>query len=315
MTLLRGAGITVAAMLALAGCAGTNTDSASTPGLVNNGLVSVSRPSTPDSLAQHLLEAARVPAGAVRSATPPVPSLRRPPELPVMTGLVIRSRWWRIDEPLAATYSWISHHQSAALSSLGGSSTGGPSLSDVQEDADFAPPHLPGTVNSAQLSIAVVPITARISAIGAFSVVVRQPARSQTEDVPSSVDSVTVVTRRTTGQPGTGPVIDRVTVTGSSARRLVGEFDALSVQPPGEQFSCPMSLTTETAIFRAGTHVWDATAGVCVGIHVTLDGHPLPTLDTSDSFSRDLRAALGRRSVAVVEPVDPPIAQTSTANP
>jgi hypothetical protein len=257
---------------------------------------------TPGELANELLDEARVPSGAVPSATPPTRALSHPPELLEVSGVVARYRWWRINQPLAATYSWVARHQSAGLSSAGSSSTGGPGPADVENDADFVPPHLPTSANSALLSIAVVPLTAQTSAIGAYAVVVRQPTRAAIEDVPSNADRVTVITRRTTGAPDAGQILGRTTLTGAAAQGLVHDFNALTVQPPGEHFSCPMSFVTQTAIFRSGTHQWVATAGVCVGIGVNLNGRQLPTLDSSAAFTHDLRSAFGHRFPRVLGP-------------
>jgi hypothetical protein len=302
MTDLRGRAFVALAALLVAGCGSAAVDHSQHSVFTGSGVATRPQVQTPAELANQLLNEARVPANAVRSATPPTKSLRQPPEGFGGSGIVARYRWWRINLPLAAAYSWIAHHQSASLSSAGSSSSSGPTSGDLEQDADFAPPHLPSSANSALLSIAVVPLTARTSAIGAYAVVVRQPARTVSEDVPATVDSVTVITRRTTGEPDAGQVLGRTTVTGASARRLVHDFDALTVQPPGEHFSCPMSFVTQTAIFSAGSHQWTATAGVCVGITVNLDGHQLPTLDSSAAFTHDLRAAYGHRFPRLLGP-------------
>ena len=292
---LRGGALVALAVMLLAGCGSTVVDDQAGGGSTGTGAATTSPVQTPAALAQQLLDQARVPAGAVRSTTAPTRSLSQPPEGSVGSGAVTRYRWWRINQPLAATYSWVAHHQSAMLSSTGSSSTGGPTPGDVENAADFAPPHLPSSANSALLSIAVVPLTARTSAIGAYAVVVRQPIRAAIEDVPPTVDSVTVITRRTTGAPDGGQILGRTTLTGAAAQRVVHDFNALTVQPPGERFSCPMSFVTQTAIFRAGARQWVATVGGCVGVAVNLNGRQLPTLDSSAAFTHDLRAAYGHR--------------------
>jgi hypothetical protein len=290
----------LAAVMLLAGCASASSDHISSGAQRGGSGAASQAPSnaktpTPATVAQQLIDEARVPTAAVRTAKSPTKLLRHPPTAPGVTNVTVRARWWRIDEPAAAAYAWVSQHQSAAVSSIGSTSSSGPSLADVEHDADFAPPHLPATVNSAQLTMSVVPLTARISAIAAFAVVVRQPPRPPAEDVPATVDSVMVVTRRTTGQLDGGSILGRTTLTGVAAARLVHDFDALTVQPPGEVFSCPLSVVTQTAFFRFGNQLWTATTGACVGVDVTLNGHRLPTLDISNDFSRDLRAAFGHR--------------------
>jgi hypothetical protein len=306
----------VAFAVLAAGCASAGPEhSASTP-VISTQPAQAAHVQTASELAEQLLDNAHVPPGAVRSARPPTRSLSSPPEDPMVSGLVVKYRWWRINLPLQATYAWISRHQSATVSSIGSSSSGGPLRSDVEQDADFAPPTLPRTVNSARLSIAVTPLSAQTSAIGAFAVVVQQPPRRQIEDVPATIDSVMVVTRRTSGEPDGGQILGRTTVTGVAARQLVRDFNALDVQPPGQQFSCPLSFVTQAAIFRSGSRVWIATTGVCVGVGVSFDGQTLPTLDTSNTFTRDLRAAYGHRfpNALVPQPMTHPLAQTSTVS-
>jgi hypothetical protein len=286
--------VATTALLA-AGCATTSAGHPSNGHVTSVAPAQATHVSTPADVAQRLLDGARVPPGAVLSAKPPIRSMASPPEGLVVDGLVVKHRWWRINLPLAAAYAWVAHHQSADLSSIGSSSSGGPQLTDIEHDADFAPPQLPKTVNSAHLSMEVAPLTAQISAIGAYAVVVRQPVRQQIEDVPATVDSVTVLTRKTSGEPDAGQLLGRRVLTGAAAQKITRDFDALSVQPPGEQFSCPLSFITQTAMFRAGDHTWTATSGVCIGVGVSLDGHRLATLDGSNAFSRDLRAAYGHR--------------------
>jgi hypothetical protein len=306
----------VSAALLAAGCAAAGSSAGSSAKLTSADHSSVTTVPTAAQLAQTLLNEARVPAGAVRSAAPPIKELSQAPERQSAQGLIVLRRWWRINESWTTVFNWISHHQSLQLDSTGGSSTSGPHESEQQSDADFAPPRLPATVNSAQLSVAVAPLTADTSAIGVYSLVVPQPTRPQIENVPSSVDSVLVITLRTTGQQDGGGVLGRRTLTGAAARRLVDDFNALSVQPAGEVFSCPMSMVTQTAIFQAPGHRWIATSGVCVGITVTVNGHALPTLDGSNSFERDLRAAYGHRFPSLLHPQPAMIATapTSTVN-
>lgn len=298
-----------------AGCAATGIDGPASANLSAARQTHQAAAESPAAMAGRLLSVARVPADADRSTSSPTRVLDRPPERPTVDGLVVRSRWWRVHLPFAQAYAWISHHQPAALSSIGSSASSGPHEGDRERDADFAPPALPATVNSAELSIAVAPLSATVSAIGVYAVVVRQPARLRAEDVPTSVDRVTVITRRTVGEPDAGQILGRKTLTGTAARRLVLDFDALRVQPPGEQFSCPAFFVTQTALFTVGTHHWSATTGRCIGVDVTLDGRPLPVLDAGAHFSRDMRAAYGRPFPTILVPQPVHAAQLPAAGP
>jgi hypothetical protein len=296
----RGSAAILASTLLAAGCASGSTGSSDRPADV--GPASASRMTSPGAIARELLDRAQVPGGATRAGQSPTSTLTDPPDQPSASGLIVRIHWWRVNESWNAVYAWISSHQSPGLSSIGSSSSSGPALTDRERAADFAMKGLPSNVNTAQLSIAVAPLTAHTSAIGAYAIVIPQPPRQHIEIVPLTVDQVTVITRRTSGEPDADQLLGRRVVTGAAAQRLVRDFDALEVQPPGEQFSCPMSFITQTAIFRSGSHVWAATSGVCIGIAVNLDGHALPTLSTSDAFSRDLRAAYGHRFPLITSP-------------
>jgi hypothetical protein len=280
------------AALCLAGCASTSAGNGSAASLTGAN-TSADQATTPASLAQSLLAETRVPTGAVGSSTAPVKVLQQSPYEIRADGLVVRETWWTINESAAKAYAWVSHHQLASLSNAGSGSSSGPGERNRESAVNFVPPHLPPSVNSAQLSIAVAPMTAHTSAIGAYALVIPQPPRSKTEDVPTTVDRVTVITRRVAGQQDGGSILGRKTVTGAAARKLVRDFNALKVQPPGEVFPCPMTVVTQTAIFRQGSQVWQATDGVCIGVQVTLNGHQQPTLDGSGSFSHDLHAAYG----------------------
>jgi hypothetical protein len=130
------------------------------------------------------------------------------------------------------------------------------------------------------------------------------------------VDTVVVTTTRISGEPDGGSVLSRKTLTGAPAHQLVVDFDALPVQPPHGPIPCPMSQYTQTATFSADGHVWAATAGICIGVAVNLDGHTLPTLESSNAFTRDLHAAYGHRFPSVLgpQPMTNPSAATSTVN-
>jgi hypothetical protein len=284
--------LVAAAALLLAGCASGTASNAASASLTGAN-TSADQATTPASLAQSLLAETRVPTGAVGASTAPVKVLRHSPFETRADGLIVRETWWTVNESAAKAYAWVSHHQSPSLKNSGSGSSSGPGTSNQESAVDFVPPHLPPTVNSAQLAIAVAPISAHTSAIGAYALVIPQPARSATEVVPSTVDRVTVITRQIAGQPGGGTVLGRKTVTGAAAQKIVHDFDALTVQPPGEVFPCPLAVVSQTAIFRQGSQVWKATDGVCIGVQVTLNGHQQPTLNGSGSFAHDLRVTYG----------------------
>ena len=250
------------------------------------------RPPTPLQVAQQLATAAAVPATAVASGSAPATSLQSPPSAPEVSGRIIESRWWRINEPWKTAYSWVAHHQNPDLKQEASGSSGGPQPSDLEMYDDFASHDIPLSVNSATLSIAVVPLSATTSAIGAYAIVVKQPLRQPSELVPFSADPVTVSAQ--SNQAGTMPPNRQRTINGPAAQTFVRDFDQLSIDPIGAH-TCPLARESESATFRSGGHTWIATVGLCVGVSVTLDGHGLPLLNTSTPFNRDLRHALGVR--------------------
>jgi hypothetical protein len=235
---------------------------------------------------------------------------------------VTQSRWWVVDQPWGAVSSWVSQHQPATVRSDGSSAGDGPTLGDRSRIANFVLPHLPSTVNSAQLAVEVVPLTAHTSAIGAYAVVVRQPARPPAEDVPLTVDRATVVIRPVDGVSGLAGATgiapsERRILTGEAARRLVRDFDALRVRPLGETFGCPAYLEIQIVTFRAGSQVWRVTNGACDGIEVVHNGRSLPVLSGSNRFSHDMSPFLSRSLGSRVHqrPVPVPTLQTTTVNP
>ncbi len=303
-----------ASALIAAGCASASSGAQVGVGAVTG--LQTAHTETASEVANQLLDIAQVPPDAVRTDRPANPSLAQPPDEQVASGLVVRIHWWRVNQAWTSVYAWVARHQSDTLASMGSSSSGGPALNDQEQSADFGLKHLPATINTALLSVAVAPLPGGASAIGAYALVIPQPPRPAVEDVPLSVHSVTVITRRTTGTPDSGQILGRRTLTGAAARQLITDFDAMTVQPAGEQFGCPMSFITQTALFRSGSRLWQATSGVCIGVGVTLDGHQLPTLNSSNAFTHDLRAAYGRPFPGALgpQPMAGATTQSSTAS-
>jgi hypothetical protein len=311
MTNGRAAAISTMAVIALAaaGCgSAANADQTNDPTGVphtpstTSTSTSSTQPASPAQVAASLLDRVHVPAAARPSGHAPARMLARPPDGPGGAHPVIRRHWWRVSAPWTTVYAWINKHQPRGLLSMGSTASSGPAPRDDERAIDFALRHVPTTVNSADLSIAVVPLSRDTSAIGAFATVIRQPRRPAAEDVPLPVDSVVVTTSKTTGTPDGGQLVSRKRLSGPAATRLVRDFDALRVQPPGEMFSCPLILITQTVAIHADGHRWWVTDESCSGLGVSRDGHTLPTLQVSPAFGRDLRAAYGKRPPSLLNP-------------
>jgi hypothetical protein len=301
---------TIAAIALTAGCGsasntGVGSDSAGAPPTSSATTTKPPpvAPASPAQVAAALLGKVHVPPGAQRSGHAPAPLLAQPPDGPGGTNPVIRRHWWRVSAPWITVYRWVNRHQPTGLASMGSTASSGPAPSDRERAVDFWLRQVPTTVNSADLSIAVVPLTSNRSAIGAFATVVRQPARPAAESVPLPVDSVVVTTSKTTGLPDGGRLLARKQLSPSAATRLVRDFNALRVQPPGAVFSCPLILITQTVAIHAGGHRWWVTDESCSGLGVSRDGVRLPPLQVSSAFARDLRSAYGKPPPSLLHPV------------
>jgi hypothetical protein len=312
MTNRRAAAVSTMAVIALAaGCGAATSDKAGGPATATDASHStpatsappVHPPPSPEQVATRLLNRVRVPTAAVVSQRAPTRMLANPPDGPGGANSVIRRHWWRISAPWTSVYGWISQHQPGGLASMGSTASSGPAPGDDERAVDLMLRHVPATVNSADLSIAVVPLSSHTSAIGAFATVVPQPRRPAAEDVPLPVDSVVVTTSRTTGLPDGGQTLVRRRLSDPAATRLVRDFDALRVQPPGEMFSCPLILITQTVSIQSGGHRWWVTDESCGGLQVSRDGIRLPPLQVSPAFGRDLQSAYGKRPPSLLHPV------------
>jgi hypothetical protein len=204
---------------------------------------------------------------------------------------VVRARWWLIHRPWNAVYRHLRRQPAAGLVTDGSTtSSAGPELGDDSRSVNYRPSRIPRSINSATLTLEVVPLTHHTSAIAAFAVVVRQPVRPRAEVVPISVRSVTL-TQRTYSRHGR-PRSRHVTVTGGAAASLVHDFNQLVVEPFSDaRFSCPAQLKVTSATFRSGSNVWRARDVSCGGLFVTLNHHKLPNLQDAQAYQNDISGA------------------------
>ena len=83
-------------------------------------------------------------------------------------------------------------------------------------------------------------------------------------------------------------------MTGSAAAKLIKDFNALRVNPPGGVLICPADFgVKEIVTFRSDGHTIVATTAVCGLVDVTRDGHRLPTLQMTTRYIDDIYADLG----------------------
>jgi hypothetical protein len=241
----------------------------------------------PVAVARQLLESAPTIAGAERSSTAPTRTLRQPPEWPVYEHLVQRHRFWTVDRPWRQVYAALTSTTPAGLVADGTGATGGPKTRDVERFAAYRLRRLPADLAYAELLVAVAPGHHGKAVIGVYAQVVMQPKRPAAEDVPASLDRATVGVRT-----GKGHLVNVHTVTGARAHRLVGDFDALRVTPPGA-WSCPAFTGRQQVVtFHFAGHTVVAASGPCGLFDVTRDGHHLPALVPDRAFTSDVHRDL-----------------------
>jgi hypothetical protein len=244
-------------------------------------------PPHPGAVAKQLLTEAPTIAGEVRRTHPPSRILRRPPASPAYAHLMQRHRFYTVDRPWRQVYAALTATTPVGLAADGSGSTSGPKPSDDVRYAAYRLRRLPAGLAYAELIVAVAPGHHGAADIGVYAQVVVQPKRPATEDVPASVDHATVAERTAKGH-----LVDIKTVTGARAHRLVRDFDALRVTPPGV-WSCPAFTGRQQVVtFHFDGHTIVATSGACGFFDVTRDGHHLPSLVPDRAFTSDLNRDL-----------------------
>jgi hypothetical protein len=289
------------AVLAAVGCSTSASSGGNPPGApsaVGTG-ASLRHPLTPEQVAAELVAGARVPPAATEVDSAPTRTLQTAPSTPAASGRIERMRWWRVDRPINEVYAEIARRQSPDLAYDSSSDTNGPSLADQVKSASYTFHHVPLSVNSASFSISVAPLTETTSAIGAYAVVIKQPPRPVSENVPVTVDEVTIETAvgPTVDYASPGPALPAaVTVADARAQQIVSDFNELRTRPQSVG-SCPMALRTHSATFAYDGHTLIATLGICNAVTVTLDGSRLPTLDATPMFTHDIGGVLRHQPV------------------
>jgi hypothetical protein len=237
--------------------------------------------------AKKLLRHSPTTTGEVHVRVAPRKRLRRAPERPSFDQLVTRSRFWTSNQPLHATYVALKHDTPPGMrfAASGGELSKDGMLSE--RFVSYALVHPPRTIALAELTISVVRIGKRRSAVGTYAQVVPRPKRPRNEHVPLSLDTVGLAEINLSS----GSVIKQRTVIGRRALTLVRRFDELKVDPPGET-SCPDLATAIRATFQARGHTWQVEYPSCDTVSVTRDGHTLPDLDVTLAFARHLRKDL-----------------------
>ncbi|HEX3824482.1 MAG TPA: hypothetical protein VHV79_08455 [Mycobacteriales bacterium] len=131
---------------------------------------------------------------------------------------------------------------------------------------------------------------AMIALGGGVAVAASQPAAGQSNDhrIPSSIRRVGLTELNGANEH----VVRAGEITGSRAKALVKDFNALNRRPPGP-YACPADRgLRRVARFAAGGTVWVANEGFCGAVTVVRDGQRQHALSDSKAFASDLKADL-----------------------
>jgi hypothetical protein len=237
--------------------------------------------------AKRLIRRSPTTAGETAVATAPRKILRSAPIRPFGHTVVTRKRFWTSTRSAKAVFNALKQTPPRGMR-LESEGSEGDRGRVIERDVEFGLKHAPATLASAELEVQVVPIGHGNGAIGGYAEVVPQPIRHRNEHVPGSLRTVTVARIDATDNS----VIKQRTITGSQARILVRDFDALRREPPEGARSCPLQLTARRSTFAAAGHTWQVEDEFCGVDSVTRDGHDLPDLVPDNAFTRALNAAL-----------------------
>jgi hypothetical protein len=242
--------------------------------------------------AKALISVAPTLSNATSVAAAPVRRLAGPPQGSGDTTRVVRKKFWTVDESYRQAYADLTATPPSGLTEQASGGGGGPKRSDVTSFAIYAPKRMPAGIDTAELDVVVTPTGSGSSAIGVYAQAVPIPPRPAAERVPASLHRVRVAVQTKGGHLARTRV-----ATGAAARKLVSDFNALTVVPPGEVRSCPADLRRPlVATFHAGGHAIVATTGSCDYVVVTRCGKDLKALEDGGDFDKDIRSNLAPRS-------------------
>jgi hypothetical protein len=282
-------------MLAGIALAATACGTATTPsvghrpgGPSGSGPTSHSAPDTVRDYARHLLAGVNVPPGSAVAGHAPSKALESLPESPSLSKTpVVLSRYWTIDQQVSDVHAWLeAHRPGGGLVASGSGMASTPPAPYISYRVD----DLPGRIGAAYVYVQAISTGPTSSAIGAWAVALRQPARPEAEVVP--VHGTTAVISWSLAIGGT-PVLKKLD--GAAAEQLVRAFNALRVDVGGKVF-CPMIPTRYGDVlvkFQADGHTWKVDIPACPDIRVTRDGDSLPNLAFGDRFMHDVRSYTG----------------------
>lgn len=266
------------------------------PSIVSQGTVGLvgpaKGPSTEAAYAASLLAKVVVPPGARRASAPPLRRLDRPFEqMSLDRPPTVASRFWTIDESMAAAYAWMSHHAppGTSMGNAQGQWPNGIEFRSIDREQDGG--LLPANMTYGDLQISVASLPDGSAAIAAYASVRAQPVRPA--DSMPRADGSTVVLGWWQSQHG--PHRSRI-LTGPDAATFVRAYDGMKVSTIGVH-SCPAGAghdDVSVTITSAG-HRWYSDLTTCWPIAIARDGHRLVSVNETDAFRSQIERWSGRQ--------------------
>jgi hypothetical protein len=243
------------------------------------------------------------PPDATRTGPPPVRSLARPVDEPLIADLVTRTAWWQVAGQPQAVVSWIQAHKPPGFAFLGGgtgTAVGTVGGVDVLWVITFTLPDMPGVLAERQLVAAVAADGPGRTAIQVDAYAAWVASRPAAETIPASAQVVTITPLANADRAGR-----QVTVTDPArVARIAGAVNALPVYPPRGPMWCDinvpagggvpaMQLTFRASAGSRGLAVVTASQGMCGLVSVVTGGKTMPALDGAQALIQRVMAIAG----------------------
>jgi hypothetical protein len=295
------------AALVIAGCGTTHASSGASGSSASSSVTAQSAIATPKQRATadaaSILSSFVPPAGADRlsgaSAAGPAGSALRAPTIIVqgpgsVADVVDQVSWWRVPGTPQAALAWEKAHLPHRFTAAGTVSAGDP---PARWTGYYSLAPVAGVLASRELDVQAVSAGSGKTDLRVDAQVQWVPAKSPSEQVPSSVTAVTVSAR-------TGPVAGAkaptpVTITNqATVRKLASIVNGLALAPQG-LMHCPVSMDRAVQMtFRdgaAGPAAATVTAGLsgCQGVTFYADGKAQPVLAGGGTVAQQVLSITG----------------------
>jgi hypothetical protein len=305
MSMKRVIGVTAlaAGALVIAGCgtthasSGASGSSTSSPVTARSAAVTPKQRATAD--AASILASFVPPAGAGRlsgasAASPAGSALKAPLAVLDPANVVDQVSWWRVSGTPQTVLAWEKAHLPSRFTAAGTVTTGNP---PARWTGEYSLPPVSGVLATRQLDVQAVSAGSGKTDLRVDAQVQWVPAKSPSEQVPSSATAVTVSAR-------SGPVAGAktpapVTITSqATVRKLASLVNGLALAPQG-LMHCPVSMDRAVQLaFRdgaAGPVVTTVIAGLsdCQGVTFYSGGKAQPALAGGGTVAQQVLSIAG----------------------